>query len=100
MIDKEYQEGVILNKYEGEISLIAGNAAQDGKIWMKWAFPQKRVDGQNVPNEKARPQGVMIGYGKDQAIKTLNYFLDILEGREVKVEDPRMPEPPEDNIPF
>ncbi len=99
MTDLQYQSGVALNNYQGNISLVSARQAEDGKIWMDYIFPQIRENGQNVPGKKSFPHKVSIGKGKDEAIKTLKYFLDILEGKEVAQPEPPMPEPPEDDIP-
>lgn len=73
----QYGDGVLLNEYRNEFSLVAARR-KDGEIYMEWVFPQKR-DGSKEPIEKSLPWKIKLG-PKTEAIKVLKYFLEKLEG--------------------
>jgi len=72
-----YGDGILLNEYRGEFSLVAAKS-KDGEIYMEWVFPQKR-DGSKKPIEKSLPWKIKLG-PKTEAIKVLKFFLEKLEG--------------------
>ncbi len=73
----QYGDGVLLNEYKQEFSLVAAKR-KDGKVFMEWVFPQKR-DGSKEPIDKSLPWKIKLG-SKAEAIKVLNFFLEKLEG--------------------
>ena len=73
----QYGDGVLLNEYRNEFSLVAAKS-KDGEIYMEWVFPQKR-DGSKEPIEKSLPWKIKLG-PKTEAIKVLKFFLEKLEG--------------------
>jgi hypothetical protein len=100
MINVDRQSGVAIENYNGMVSLVAADSTDRG-IFKKWVFPQRRVDGQNVPSEKSMPLKVEIGKGKDQAIATLKMFIACLEGNFQEQAPKQQSELMEDpNIPF
>lgn len=104
LISEEYGEGVSIENYKGVVSLVACNQ-KDDEVWKQWAFPQKRVNGENVPGNKALPIKIKIGTDKKTSIETLQFFIDKLNGatsiKEVKKPAPIQQAPPEtDDIPF
>ena len=108
----QYGDGVLLNEYRNEFSLVAAKR-KEGKVLMEWVFPQKR-DGSKQPIDKSLPWKIKLG-PKAEAIKTLKFFIDKLEGDTSPVDD--TPDnmwdkdappnnnwgddgPPDDDIPF
>ena len=73
----QYGDGVLLNEYRGEFSLVAAKR-KDDKIFMEWVFPQKR-DGSKGPIDKSLPWKIKLG-PKAEAIKVLKFFIEQLEG--------------------
>ena len=73
----QYGDGVLLNEYRREFSLVAAKR-KDGKVSMEWVFPQKR-DGSKEPIDKSLPWKIKLG-PKAEAIKALKFFIDKLEG--------------------
>ena len=73
----QYGDGVLLNEYRGEFSLVAAKR-KDGKVFMEWVFPQKR-DGSKEPIDKSLPWKIKLGT-RAEAVKVLKFFLEKLEG--------------------
>ena len=73
----QYGDGVLLNEYRNEFSLVAARR-KDGEVYMEWIFTQKR-DGSKEPIGKSLPWKIKLG-NKREAIKVLKYFLEKLEG--------------------
>ena len=72
----EYGDGVMLDEFHGEYSLVASYKKKDGNVQMKWGYPQK--SGEKKPIDKCIPWKVKLG-NLDQAINTLKYYLALLE---------------------
>ncbi|MCK4391123.1 MAG: hypothetical protein KAV83_12905 [Desulfobacterales bacterium] len=81
-----YDDGILLNEYRNEFSLVAAKRKND-KTYMEWVFPQKR-DGSKEPIDKSVPWKIKLG-SKAEAIAVLKFFLDRLDGGT----------PPSDEIP-
>ncbi len=73
----QYGDGILLNEYRKEFSLVAAKR-KDDEIFMEWVFPQKR-DGSKEPIDKSLPWKIKLG-PKAEAIKVLKFFLEKLEG--------------------
>ena len=73
----QYGDGVLLNEYRKEFSLVAAKR-KDGKVFMEWVFPQKR-DGSKEPIDKSLPWKIKLG-PKAEAITALKFFIEKLEG--------------------
>ncbi len=73
----QYGDGILLNEYRNEFSLVAAKR-KDDEIFMEWVFPQKR-DGSKEPIDKSLPWKIKLG-PKAEAIKVLKFFLEELEG--------------------
>jgi len=73
----QYGDGILLNEYRKEFSLVAAKS-KDDEIFMEWVFPQKR-DGSKEPIDKSLPWKIKLG-PKAEAIKVLKFFLEKLEG--------------------
>ena len=75
--DSQYGDGIVLNEYRNEFSLVAAKQ-KDGNTYMEWMYPQKK-DGSKEPIEKSLPWKIKLG-NKEEAIKLLKFFLEKLEG--------------------
>lgn len=75
--DSKWREGVQLEEYKGEYSIITARQGDD-KIYFKWGFPQGK---DKKPIEKSLPWKVKIGQDKDEAVKVLKGLLAELEGQ-------------------
>ncbi len=98
----QYGDGILLNEYRNEFSLVPAKR-KDDEIFMEWVFPQKR-DGSKEPIDKSLPWKIKLG-SKAEAIKTLKFFLEKLEGGTSPSDD--TPDdnwgkdgPSDDDIPF
>ena len=79
--NEQYGEGLVLEKYNEQFGIYSAQESRDpnGTLYKKWAFPQRRQDGKNVPSDKAIPLGVKLG-NQREAINILRYFLEQLNG--------------------
>ena len=98
----QYGDGIVLNKYRNEFSLVAAKRKND-EIFMEWVFPQKR-DGSKEPIDKSLPWKIKLG-PKAEAIKVLKFFLEKLEGGtppsdDIPDDDGRKNDSFDDDIPF
>lgn len=99
--DSDYGEGIILEKYEGKFSLVAGNKSQkaEGTVYMKWGYPQGK---DRKPIDKAIPWKVELGNSRE-AIKALQYFtqqLTNMSGSEPDFSGSGNTNTGDDDIPF
>jgi len=77
--NSEHGEGIMLEKYNDKISLVACNISRkmNGTIYKKWGFPQDR---DRKPQEVAIPWKIEFGSSRD-AISALEYFLNQLTNK-------------------
>jgi len=73
-----YGSGIAVEEYKGEYSLQNAKENPQGDIWPEWCFPQRRLDGENVPSQKAVPWKLSLG-NKQQAVQRVEQLLVILE---------------------
>jgi hypothetical protein len=58
----QYGELVMLQKRGDAYSIVSATESKNGGTnYLRWAFPQRRVDGKNIPAEKAIPIGIKFG---------------------------------------
>ena len=98
----QYGDGIVLNEYRNEFSLVAAKR-KDDEIFMEWVFPQKR-DGSKEPIDKSLPWKIKLG-PKAEAIKVLKFFLEKLEDGtssldDIPYDDGRKDDSFDDDIPF
>ena len=87
----DYNGGIVLEEYNGVLSLVAGGKGQgNGTVYKKWGFPQKK---DKQPTERAIPWKIQLGNDRE-AVAALKYFLAQLTN-----EQPQQPAQGED-IPF
>jgi hypothetical protein len=74
----QYGELVSLQKRGDTYGLVSMQASKDGGTnYMRWVFPQRRIDGKNVPAEKAIPLGLKLG-NRTEAIAFFKWGLEAL----------------------
>ena len=79
---EKYGEGIMLEEYNDRISLVLAQRGKgEGTIWKKWVYSQKRVDGQNLPSEKAIPHKIYLGHNRETAIEMLRKIAIELKGK-------------------
>ena len=60
-LENEYGDMVLLEKYGDRYSIVSAQEGKDGGVYKRWCYPQRRVDGKNVPAEKGIPLKVTLG---------------------------------------
>ena len=74
----KYGEGIAIDTYQNEISLVAARKAEDtGEIFMQWVYPLRKVDDKAVPSEKMLPWMFRLG-SREQALTILVKLAGIL----------------------
>ena len=89
--ENKYNEGIILDEYNGEYSLVVGQKGDDGNVYKRWAFPQIKREAA----KKAIPWAIRLGDAK-AAISRLEKIIDELRA---ETGDPGR-EPEGGDIPF
>ena len=79
-INEKYGEGVAVDIYGKEYSLVSARRNKAGEIWTEWCYPQKFEDGKRVPGEKSIPVRICFGL-KEQAVQRLEQLIFMIEGR-------------------
>jgi hypothetical protein len=91
----KYNELVVLEKRGDDYGIALAQESQNGGTnYMKWVFPQRRVDGKNVPNEKAIPFRIPLG-NRTEALAIIEKIREALGGN-TKPNN----KPVDDDIPF
>ena len=83
--DSKYGEGIIIDEYNGEFSLIVGNRGDNETLYEQWVYPQKR-DGKG-PIDKSLPWKTKLGKGKEVARETLKALIEMLGPDDVDSDD-------------
>jgi hypothetical protein len=74
----KYGELITLQKRGDDYSVVSMQASKDGGTnYLRWVFPQRRVDNKNVPAEKAIPLGLKLG-SRTEAIAFFKWGLAAL----------------------
>lgn len=73
--NETYNEGILLDVYNNEFGLAIANEGKDGKLYLKWVFPQGK---DRNPIEKAIPLKITLGV-KQQAIQRLEQLIMMIE---------------------
>ena len=84
----DWNDGILLNKYGDQYSLLAAQEGKEGNAWKRWVFPQNK---DREPLDKAIPMGVKLGR-KDEAIELIEKIYAELTGKD--------PEPDSEDVPF
>ena len=72
--DSKYGSGVLLNEYGGKYSLVEARPRKDEDgHWIRFCRVEIR------DQEVTLPKGVVIGNSRQEAIETLNHFVNLLE---------------------
>jgi len=75
--DSKYGEGIIIDEYRGEFSLISANRGDNETLYEQWVYPQKR--GGKGPIDKSVPWKIKLGNNKEAAMKTLKILIGMLD---------------------
>lgn len=69
----KYKEGMLIDEYNGNISLVLAQEGKDGKIYKRWSFPQvyDKEAMQNKASDKALPVKIPLGESAEAAIEHL-----------------------------
>ena len=90
LTNAKYGRGIAIDFYGDEVSLVSASKNESGDIWAEWCYPQRRMDGKNVPAEKGIPFRLTLGVRGD-AIRKLEELLTMLERGKPADEDPPSP---------
>jgi hypothetical protein len=96
----EFRNVIILDEFNGEYSLIAGQVNNQNDVFPKWAFPQTK---DRQPGKKAIPVKVSLGDRKENAIKFLRQLADSLgsgDGKHYQGPGDDYQPPADGDIPF
>lgn len=98
--NSQYGEGIMLDEYQGRISIVNAREGEDGKIWKEWVCPVHK----NQPKLKQDGSPVMIPScirlgTPEQAISILKKLLIMIEVDTGRSEPPPYPDETGD-IPF
>ena len=96
--DTRFGDGITLDYYRGEYSLVSAKKGQDDKIYMQWCYPQKRGENKG-PLEKSLPWKIRLG-DKVEAVKAMEFFLKQLKDNAPSPDNMPIDGPQEDNVPF
>ncbi len=88
-IVNDYGDGLILDEYNGQYSLIATTQGKDGTSYKRWVFLAKSEDRQLVATKKKLPMSVRLG-NRETAIRVLEQILTELQ-RRGPVDDDQIP---------
>jgi len=77
--DSAYGEGILVDEYNNNWSLVSARKGKDGTVYMQWAYPQKR-DGSKGPIDKSVPWKIKIGDSKAAAASRLRELALMIEG--------------------
>ena len=72
----QYNQGIELDEFRGEISLVSARRGEDGRIFKEWVAPIRN----KKPIEKHLPWKIKLGNSPEEAIETLRYFIALLGG--------------------
>ena len=79
--NSEYNDGIGLEEYNGTYSLVSSRMGNDGKVYMRWCYPQGAGKGAG-PIARAIPWKIRLG-SRDEAIKMINRISAALNGGQV-----------------
>ena len=79
--DSAYGEGILVDEYNGDWSLVQARQGQDGKTYMQWCYPQKHGD-ERGPMDRSVPWKIKLGNSKEEAVMKLRELAAKIEGEE------------------
>lgn len=71
----KYNSGIAVDEYKGEFSLASAIEGKDGKLYLRWVYPQGK---DRKPSEKTIPHKITLG-NKQQAIQYLEQCIYFIE---------------------
>jgi hypothetical protein len=99
--NSQYNEVLMIEKYGDNYGIVLAQESKEGGTnYKRWVFPQRRVDGKNIPAEKAIPLRIPLG-PHNQAVTLLSGMLAALSKNNNNMPPARETKPAEqDDIPF
>jgi len=73
--NSKYNEGILLDDYNGVLSLVAAQEAEDGTIYKRWIHPSTK---DRKPSEKAIPWKITLGEPR-VALEKLKLLVAMIE---------------------
>ena len=71
----QYNRGIVLEEYNGELNLVAGFKTSHGNIYKRWGFPQRK---DKTATDVAIQWKISLG-SPMEAVRALKYLLSQLE---------------------
>ena len=86
--DSQYGDGIMVDEYNGTISLISARTGKDGNDYKTWCYPQKWDGEKNHPNRQAVPWKIKIGGDKKSAVLMLGRLAKLVDAMGDDEDDP------------
>ena len=74
-------EVIMLEAYKGTWSLVLAKASNDGKVYKRWCYPEKRDGSELVAALKSIPWKIELGKSNEEALNTLRHIAKFLMPR-------------------
>jgi hypothetical protein len=100
--ESKYGEGLLIDEYNGKISIVNAHEGEGGKIWKDWACPihKKQPKLKDDGSPVMLPSGIRLGDPKT-AIATLKKMILMIETETGVADDPQTDDSDvDDSIPF
>ena len=78
--DSSYGDGIVVDVYNGTISIVAAQTGKDDNAYMKWCHPQVGTFEERRPHDKAVPWKITLGENMQDAIDMLGALAGIIKG--------------------
>ena len=78
--DSKYGEGIVVDVYNGTISIVAAQTGKDDNAYMKWCYPQTGTFEERKPLDRAVPWKITLGESMQDAIDMLGELASIIKG--------------------
>ena len=83
MTNEKYGDGIAINRYKNEVSIVMAKKDKDGQIWMGWGHLKT---GKDKISDKSMPWRINLGF-QDQAVQILEKLIYMIEGRATTKKD-------------
>jgi hypothetical protein len=78
--ENKYEEGLMLDEYQGVYSLVSAQQGKDGKIYKKWGYYQTGRGEDRRASDKSVPWKIKLGDNLQEAQAMLAYLYHQLKG--------------------
>ena len=86
--DSQYGDGIMVDEYNGTISLVLAKTGSDGNAYKQWCHPQGWDGEKNFARPKAIPWKVKIGGDKKSAVLMLGRLAKLVDAMGDDEDDP------------